>query len=211
MTAAPITSYQTLQDAIADYLNRADLTTQITTFIQLAEAKFNRELRVADMLTNRSTTTAAETKAVATDFLEPYTLRLVTTTPRAPIEFKDWGEYERIRALNLTGDPRYFSLLGGSYYLNPAPTSTTTFSDTYYAKIPVLATGNTSNWLLVRSPDTYLYGSLLEAQPYLKDDDRLQTWAAIRQQGIDAINLESERAMRPRGQAVVSRRTGGFE
>ena len=45
-----ITDYASLQAAVADYLNREDLTTQIQTFIQLAEAKFNRELRVRDML-----------------------------------------------------------------------------------------------------------------------------------------------------------------
>jgi hypothetical protein len=63
--------------------------------------------------------------------------------------------------------------------------------------------------LLTKSPDLYLYSTLLEAAPYLKDDERLQVWAAARQQVMDAMALESERAMRPSTQ-MVARKRGFF-
>ena len=47
----PIATYTDLQSSVADWLNRSDLSAVIPTFIQLAEAKFNRELRTRDMLT----------------------------------------------------------------------------------------------------------------------------------------------------------------
>ncbi|NCV21747.1 MAG: hypothetical protein EBV45_07325 [Chloroflexi bacterium] len=47
---ATITTYTTLQSTIADYLNRADLTAQIPTFIQMAEADMNTRLRTREMI-----------------------------------------------------------------------------------------------------------------------------------------------------------------
>jgi len=44
-----ITDYASLQAEVAGWLARADLTSQIPTFIQLAEARFNRDVRVREM------------------------------------------------------------------------------------------------------------------------------------------------------------------
>jgi hypothetical protein len=64
----------------------------------------------------------------------------------------------------------------------------------YISELPALSDSNTSNWLLEHYPDAYLYGSLIHSAPYLKDDARLQVWAALYQSAIDAINAESEKA-----------------
>jgi len=45
----------------------------------------------------------------------------------------------------------------------------------YRKNVPPLAT-NDPNWLLSLAPDLYLYGTLLETAPYLKEDGRIQTW-----------------------------------
>jgi hypothetical protein len=45
----------------------------------------------------------------------------------------------------------------------------------YRQNIPPLAS-NSPNWLLALAPDLYLYGALLESAPYIKEDDRIQTW-----------------------------------
>jgi hypothetical protein len=65
---------------------------------------------------------------------------------------------------------------------------------TYYAKIPALTVSNTSNWLLVDSPDLYLYGSLLQAAPYLQDDQRITTWAALYTTAINDLKVSDERS-----------------
>lgn len=54
-----ISDYASLQTAIADWLARADLTDQIPTFITLAEARLNRDLRLASMQVTRSGTADA--------------------------------------------------------------------------------------------------------------------------------------------------------
>ena len=205
MTSALITDYTTLQAAAAEYLNRDDLTARITGFIQLAEAKFNRELRVNSMLTRLAIAPSSEYLAAPADWLESYSLGLVSTVANPPLAFVGQAEFRDLKARQLTGNTRYYTLVGTDLQFLPAPSAATNMMLIYYAKIASLATAST-NWLLTKSPDIYLNGTVLEAQPYLKDDDRLTTWAAIRQQGLDAITLESERAMRPRGQPINARK-----
>ena len=90
--------------------------------------------------------------------------------------------------------------------LLPAPTGDTDVVLTYYQKIPALSDTQTTNWLLTKSPDLYLYSTLLEAAPYLRDDDRMAMWGTARNQVLAAMQLESERAMRPTTQLVARRR-----
>ena len=40
-----ITDYDTLKAAVADFLNRDDMTAMIANFVQFAEAGFNRNIR----------------------------------------------------------------------------------------------------------------------------------------------------------------------
>ncbi len=191
-----ITDYATLKAAVADYLNREDLTTQIQTFIQLAEAKFNRELRVRDMLIRSEASSDEGYIPMPADFLQEYSLKLETPTPHTEIVYVGADEAKKIKATGLAGDVRYYSIVGNTFELIPDPVDAVDVELTYYAKIPALSDSATTNWLLTKSPDLYLYGALLETVPYLKDDERLQTWYAARQQVMEAMVAESERSMR---------------
>lgn len=65
-----ITDYNTLQQAIADYIARNDLTSQIKTFINQGESRIYRDLRVIDMEKALSGTTSNNQLAVPTDYIE---------------------------------------------------------------------------------------------------------------------------------------------
>ena len=193
-----LATYSDLKSTIADYLNRADLTSVIPTFITLAEAKFNRELRTRDMLTRAEATSNNEFVALPSDFLEAYVLELnmENIAAQQPLAFVGPNEAKTLKANKIINKVRYFTLIDGAFELLPAPQANVDLLLTYYAKIPNLSVTQTTNWLMAKSPDLYLYSSLLEATPYLKNDERVQIWAAARQQVMDAMNIESERAMR---------------
>jgi hypothetical protein len=201
-----------LKSTIADYLNRADLTSVIPTFITLAEAKFNRELRLRDMLTRAEATSNNEYVALPSDFLEAYILELnmENIAAQQPLAFVGPNEAKSLKANKIINKVRYFTLIDGAFELLPAPTSNVDLLLTYYAKIPALSDSQTTNWLMTKSPDLYLYSSVLEATPYLKNDERLQIWAAARQQVMDAMNIESERSMRQTTQLAARRRGFGL-
>jgi len=202
-----LSTYSEIKSTVADYLNRADLTAVLPSFVTLAEAKFSRELRTRDMLTRVQTTSDDEYVSLPTDFLQHYSLELDAASAQPPMDYIGPQEAKVLKAQNRTASTTYYyTVIDGAFEIIPAPGSDLDLRMVYYAKIPALSDSNTTNWLLTKSPDLYLYSALLEASPYLKDDDRVQLWAAARQQVMDAMNLESERAMRSTIQLTARRR-----
>lgn len=206
-----LATYSDLKASVADWLNRADLTAVIPDFIALSEARFNRELRVAPMVKIASATVSDGYFAVPGDYLETISLRLTS-----PDNYNGKCEFVSIQRLNeLNGNPnltntsRYYSIVDGNFRLAPQPSGDTTLELTYYGKIPALSDSNTTNWLLTKSPDLYLYATLMQASPYLKDDERVALWASAMGQVMQAMQLEAERAQFPEGKLNATRRSFG--
>lgn len=164
-----IADYATLQQRIASWLARADLATAIPDFIQLAEARLSRELRVRQML---ATTTGV---------------------PDADGRFPLPADYQEALALATTRngqmsalDNRYFAVDADSIRVSPGWAGDYEFS--YWARIPALSDTAQVNWLIQSEPGAYLYAALEEAAPYLQDDTRVPVWAAKARSIIDGMN-----------------------
>lgn len=60
-----------------------------------------------------------------------------------------------------------------------------------YSQIPPLLDAATqTNWLTEYAPDVLLYSTLLEAAPFLKNDERIPVWQAMNEQSIQALNMQ---------------------
>jgi hypothetical protein len=66
-----------------------------------------------------------------------------------------------------------------------------------------LSVSNASNWILARHPDVYLYGSLLQAAPYLRDDERVGLWAPLYAQAIEDMLIQDSRAAVSQGRVAM--------
>ena len=184
-----ITNYTTLQSTIADYLNRADLNSQIQTFIQMAEADMNTRLRTREMIVRAEATSSAEYVQLPADWLEAINLHIVDG--KQPLRFVTLDEADRIIKEQIYTQVAAFSLMNGAIELVPPPGDDVDIEMIYYAKIPTLSAQQTTNWLLTKAPDVYLYGSLLHAQPFLMDDQRMPVFATLYNSRIEALNEES--------------------
>ena len=188
-----ITSYSDLQSTIADYLARSDLTAQIPTFIQFAENILRRELRIRQMLKVVTTTTTANDSTVSlpSDFLQMRDIHLVTN-PIQTLEYITPSNFYRNTWSTTTGLPKQYTALDTDFQLAPIPDSNYTVQMLYYAAPTYLSNTNTSNVFLANCPDLLLYASLAEAEPYIMNDARLQTWAALYQQGVAALTASDD-------------------
>lgn len=192
-----ITNYSTLQTAIADFLNRDDLTSVIPTFIQLAEAQMQREVRHWKMEARVSGQQSAgdEYMQIPADWLE--TIRMhITSSGTSAITMTSRASMADIRAKNedvSTKLPYYYCHADSQFQLYPTPVEDTDIELLYYQKIPDLAS-NTTNWLLSDAPDVYLYGSLLHSAPYLAEDARVAVWAQMYSAAVQNVNSASEQA-----------------
>jgi hypothetical protein len=190
-----ITTYATLKTAIADFLNRDDLTSVIPTFIALAEADMQRKLRHWRMEVRATAQLDTQFSAIPADWLE--TIRFyLTTGETSRLELISQAEMiDRKEADgNVNGRPYYYAMTGAQFELYPIPDGTYASELLYFAKIPALSDSATTNWLLTNAPDAYLYGALIHSAPYLKDDARIQIWAGLYQSAIDNLNDSSNDA-----------------
>jgi hypothetical protein len=192
---AQITSYSTLKDNVADWLNRTDLTAQIPVFIQLAEAELNRRLRVKDSVTRSDATVDTQYTTLPSDFAETKSVYL-KTSPVSRLEYITIEQMEALKTqgYSATGQPRYYTVIGGTFETLPAPDQSYTAELVYYAKLAALSDTNTTNWLLTKNPDIYLFGSLLQSAPYLRDDDRIPVWNSVYERGLAQLEQASDRA-----------------
>lgn len=190
-----ITTYSGLQAAMADWMNRGDLTAQIPTFISLAEADFNRRLRTRQMLYRSTTDLDAHFTQLPTDFLEGRNVQL-NTQPLTPLEYVTLEVADDMRSTvhATAGKPRFYTIIGSTIEAIPVPDASYQIELTYYGRIPALSNGSPTNWLLSAAPDLYLYASLSHAAPYLKDDERLPMWVEWGNKLISDLNDESDRA-----------------
>jgi hypothetical protein len=188
-------TFSELKTTIADYLNRDDLTSIIPSFISIAEAKFNRKLRVRQMVKRATATLDTAFFAFPSDFLQAKEFQL-NTNPITYLEFvtEKQGDLMRQDAIIAPGKPKYYTIVGTQLEVISTPDEEYTGELTYYGKIPALSDSNTSNWLLAYAPDLYLYGALVEATPYLKDDERLGTWSTLYTNSLGDIEVADQRA-----------------
>jgi hypothetical protein len=203
-----LSTYSGLQAAIASYLNRADLAPQVPTFIALAQAQINRKLRVNEMLERRTVTPSGDYIKLPPDWLAHNALAM-TSPNRGHLQFVTPSNYERLRAASQPGPTKFYSVIGSNIVLFPAPGSDNQIEITYYAKVPALTDEAPSNWLLDRSPDVYLYGALVQAEPYLMNDERVMLWASAFDKAIGEMQIESEKARFPAGGLQMAKRTFG--
>ena len=166
-----ITTYSELQTSVANWTHRADLSNRIPEFISLAEAKFNRELRVSGMEKRATTVVGITTEYVAlpTDFLEARNFQLATT----PVTLLRQMSPEEIdaRYQGNSGKPRFYAIVGDEFQLAPSPDGEYFLELDYWSRITPLSDVDTSNWLLEDHPDLYLCGALCQAIPYLNITD----------------------------------------
>lgn len=183
------TNYTDLQASVASYLGRSDLTTEIPDFIRFAELRLGRELRTRQMLNSATAPTIANDAKVAlpTDFLEIRDL-FIQGNPRRPLTYMSPSAFSREARADIIGLPVFYTILASEFKFAPIPDAAYTLEILYYAKPTFLSTANASNVFLANYPDALLYGSLIEAEPYLINDARSQLWATLYDRAIKNIS-----------------------
>jgi hypothetical protein len=181
-----ISTYAELRAEVAEWLQRSDLSARIPVFVEMATARFNRELRAPEMETLVTTAADAEYTDLPVDFLQ---IRSIETNGDR-MEYLAPEEFQAYVAKTSTPAVPVYTIADMSLRIYPAPSvsSTLTLKVLYYARIPELDSAGDTNWLLDAHPDVYLFGSLVEAAGFLHDDARMAVWDSRLQQAMVLIN-----------------------
>lgn len=184
-------SYTALKASAADWLNRSDITAQIGDFIILAEAEMKRKIRKWTTR-NAAYSVGASRVAAPTDLQAPRSIRLITASPEMdkPLRLCTIEMLNERKARNggVTGRPSDVAYVDGYFYFAPEPDQTYTAELFYFSTLTPLSGSNASNSVLVEAPDAYLFGTLMNAAPFLEHDERIPTWEKRFYAAIDQLN-----------------------
>ena len=203
-------TYAELKTAIANYLNRSDLTSDMDTFIDNVEAELNRRLRTKDMIKRATATADSQYLTVPTDWMEAINIEITSNnfSPLFQQSIESLDVYRKANN-NSVGQPVYFAMVDDSIELAPTPDTSYTLQLTYYAKINGLSDSNTTNFVSISHPDVYLYGALKHASIYLMEDERIPMFTAQFEKALEEMRMEQEKSAFGKGSLMQRRRTYG--
>jgi|TARA_R110000824_G_scaffold92368_5_gene224176 hypothetical protein len=186
-----LSTYTEVKTAIANWLNRSDLTTEISDdFIKLVEAEYNSKLRIKAMLTSDSSfSITGETVAVPTGFLQIRDFYIVSGSAKYSLTYMPPTQMDQIKGGSTSGRPTVYTILGSNFRFAPTPDATYTATLNYYKAIDALSGSTATNYILTNHPGVYLYGSLYHAANFLGgiEPSKLQNWLQLYQTTLERI------------------------
>ena len=205
-----ISNYTELKTAVANWLDRDDLTDRIPEFIALAEARFNRVLRIRSMEAKYTANTVAAQRnlALPTSYIQMRNFQ-VNTSPLTTLSYVTPEIYDRLWGGSTQGTPKFYTILADEVSLGPIPASVQEVEMLFYKKFENLSGSVATNWLIINAPDIYLYGSMLEAEPFIMNDERVQLWATALERGVSDLQ-EQDNKDRHSGSALRVMNTSGY-
>jgi len=195
-----INTYSELKTAVANFLARDDLTTRIPEFIELAEARINRELetREQEKRATASLTSGNEYVSLPSDLRQIRSVKL-NQTPVVTLTYLSPDMLDQEYSSNASGTPVSYSIVGQEIKIRPKPDSAMTAEIIYIGNVDALSDANTSTTLLIRSPDIYLYGALNSAYDYLLDTANAQLYNTKFNTALESVRYDEQRSTYSQG------------
>ena len=154
----------------------------------------NRQIRHRKMVTRATATLDTPYFAVPSDWKETIRFQL-NTNPVTPLVFVTPEQLlEDSQKYNSGNQPMFYTTIGQQFEVLPQPAGSYEAELLYYANIPSLSDGAPTNWLLTESPDIYLYATLIQSAPYLKEDERTAIWTSLYEKLVEDMRVADERA-----------------
>lgn len=187
-----ITTYGELQTAAANWLVRGDLTARIPEFITLAEARLNRVLRARLAETEVALTATPGSRAIAlpAGFTEPLRVWFVRLGQREELLFREAG---LMSAGTVRGEPRAWGVDGANLVFD-RPCELAYALVLRMLRAFALSDAAPANGLLSDAPDVYLFATLCEAAPFLRDGELADAYETKLARAIGELNAKDARS-----------------
>ena len=177
-TPSWVMTYDSLTSTVLQYLERNDaaVVNAIPTFITLAEFEIAEQVKTLGQLqiASSSMTIADPVLQKPARWRKTVSMNVLIGTEKRPILLR---KYEYLKNYwpdaTQTGIPLFYADTNWDHwYLAPTPGDDYTFEVLYYERIAPLSSANQTNWLTQNAPNAMLFGTLLQAMPFLKNDQR---------------------------------------
>lgn len=189
-TPSWVMTYDSLNSTVLQYLERQDqsVVNAIPTFITLCEFEIAQEIKTLGQLSVVTSNMSASNPVIQKParWRKTVSMTILGATEATPVLLRKF-EYLKTYwpTVTLTGLPEFYADIDyDHWYFAPTPDQAYSFEVLYYERIQPLSSENQTNWLTQNAPNAMLYGTLLQAMPFLKNDAR----AIFQQKYSEAIN-----------------------
>ena len=167
-----ISTFGQLKTAVANWLNRADLTAQVETFVALAEDNIRQDVRVRAM---EQETTGTGGTVRAPDGLMEARMVLLDDTVQDYVTPNEWAAEDNTNQYTIL-DGRFRFQKSGAYVIR------------YWEELDPLSADGDTNWLLTNAPDVYLWASVEQGAIFVRDEQVAAIARAQYEQAVQRLN-----------------------
>jgi hypothetical protein len=191
-------TYDSLVENIQSYLERTDAATldKIPLFIMLSEQVIASQIKFLGNLTVNTSTMTADQNVIdkPARWHKTVSMNITVAGERQPVFNR---RYEYLREYwpdpAATDVPKFYCDYDYTHWMvAPTPAAAYNFEVLYYERVQPLDSSNQTNWFTTYAPQALLYGSLLQAMPFLKNDDRVPMWQAQYKLIMDILTAEDK-------------------
>lgn len=208
------TTFTSLQEDLRRYLERGEVTDttvyeQLPRLINNAEREIAQDLKILGFIDPMISTLVAGTSVYAKPDRWRATVSMnfgvVGQDPLQQNKRKQLytRSYEYIRQYwpdsDVTGVPKFYADYNYTHWvIAPTPVINYPWEVVCWQLPALLDNVNQTNWLTDYAPTTLLYRALLECEPFLKNDERINTWKTLYEQSKGTLNVQDLRRIADR-------------
>jgi len=177
MTASFVLTYDSLISTIEQYLERRDaaVVDQIPTFITLAEFEIAQQIKTLGQIEVAQGVMEVGNPIIQKPSRWRKTVSMSVTSggEKTPVFLRKYEYLTNYNAESPQGLPLYYGDYDyDNWFVAPIPDQSYTFEVLVYQRLQPLSSTNQTNWITNNAPNAMLFGALLQAVIYLKDDAR---------------------------------------
>ena len=174
-------NYSELQSFVADFLARDDLSTQITTFVSLAEQRMSRELNIAilERVARADVLATQQFVSLPTDMRSIREIAVIDGTTRTSLRYLTPAQLDERKRNTTTTGLEFYSITANDVELLGIPTKALKLEIIYNEGVAALDSATPTSTILTRHGDAYLHGTLHQAFSFLQDEQRAQYHDAL--------------------------------
>jgi hypothetical protein len=195
-TSASVMTYNSLIADVLQYLERKDtaVTNQVPQFIMLAEFEIAQEIKTLGQLQVVESTMTLGNPVLQKParWRKTVSINITNSGTVQPVYVRKYEYLKNYAPTSTTGTPLYYCDYNyDNWLVSPTPDKAYSFEVLYYERLNPLSASNQTNWITQNAPNVMLYGTLLQAMPFIKTDQRT-IFQQKYSEGIQALKLEDQ-------------------
>jgi hypothetical protein len=196
MTASFVLTYDNLVTTVEQYLERNDaaVVNQIPTFITLCEFEIAQQIKTLGQQQVVESVMTAGNPVIPKParWRKTVSMNVTSNNTPSPVLLRKYEYLLNYNSGSTTSLPLYYADYDyGHWLVSPTPDQSYAFEVLYYERINPLSSTNQTNWLTQNAPNAMVFGTLLQAMPFLKNDQR-QIFQQKYSEAIELLSIEDK-------------------